>query len=344
MSKIHLHIGTHKTGTTSIQKYMSSNTEVLHSLGLYYPNVNLVQPESYFAHHKLAHSIAGKGKKPWCSDTIRRFIDLSVTSAGANDVIISAEPFYRHLLNPADVRPRDLSDKLYWSYREAYIRKTFSYFADYDVNLVVVFRGQSGFLKSRYQENVKSNSFSGSPFELYLAKRNEFEYYQQVTLWNKYFKSINVGIYENLITNGSLIENFLESLVSVKTSGPLNDQAIKNTSIHPLIIEFKKHLKINYRDELSAHELRKLQKIAYQKKVISPDQAYSYVAPSEEKMIMAAHADCNQMLKKHYLSVNQPSFPDVSTAAGIPLNPAIGLTLDLTKKLHLYLTQIRGGK
>lgn len=344
MSKIYLHIGTHKTGTTSIQKYMSSNPRVLNSVGLYYPNVNLVQSRSYFAHHKLAHSIAGKGKNPWSNDTIRRFIDLSITNAGGNDVVISAEPFYRHLVNPDDIRPRHINDQMYWSYREAYIKKTFSYFADYEVELVVVFRGQSSFLKSRYQENVKSNSFSGSPFELYLAKRNEFEYYQQVTLWNKYFQSINVGIYEDLIANGSLVENFLASLVSVKTSGLLTDQAIKNTSIHPLIIEFKKHLKINYRDELSTRELRKLQKIACQKKVISSDQTYSYITPCEEKMIMAAYVDCNQMLKKHYLSPNQPFFPDVIDTADTPLNPAISLNLDLIKKLHLYLTKIRGGK
>ena len=46
----------------------------------------------------------------------------------------------------------------------------------------------------------------------------------------------------------------------------------------------------------------------------------------------------------HLTHPNQPFFPDVLDTADTPLNPAISLNLDLIKKLHLYLTKIRGGK
>ena len=52
MREIYIHIGTHKTGTTSIQSFLGSNREVLEKGGLYVPRSGTLWPAS--GHHNIA--------------------------------------------------------------------------------------------------------------------------------------------------------------------------------------------------------------------------------------------------------------------------------------------------
>lgn len=51
-----LHIGSNKTGTSSIQSMLQANRSVLNAAGWDYPDFH----QEYFAHHKLAYSIGGR--------------------------------------------------------------------------------------------------------------------------------------------------------------------------------------------------------------------------------------------------------------------------------------------
>ena len=48
MSEIILHVGTHKTGTTTIQDTLFHNRELLRARGVVYPRIGLIAP-----HHNL---------------------------------------------------------------------------------------------------------------------------------------------------------------------------------------------------------------------------------------------------------------------------------------------------
>ena len=54
-AKVVLHIGRHKTGTTSIQKFLHANSDELKSYGLYYPKNTY---PNKFAHHDLVKDIS----------------------------------------------------------------------------------------------------------------------------------------------------------------------------------------------------------------------------------------------------------------------------------------------
>ena len=56
MTKLYLHIGTHKTGTTSIQKFLARNRNKLLDLGYLYPLSGRVKALS-IAHHKLSWGV-----------------------------------------------------------------------------------------------------------------------------------------------------------------------------------------------------------------------------------------------------------------------------------------------
>ena len=59
MPGIVLHIGLRKTGTTSIQKFLHANRELLLEKGILYPKAGLPVKESLYAHHDLAAELTG---------------------------------------------------------------------------------------------------------------------------------------------------------------------------------------------------------------------------------------------------------------------------------------------
>src|SRR6202022_3469950 len=57
MPRCFIHIGTHKTGTTSIQHLLSRNSSALRQMGYYYPDAGRL--ELHPGHHNLAWGISG---------------------------------------------------------------------------------------------------------------------------------------------------------------------------------------------------------------------------------------------------------------------------------------------
>lgn len=89
-----LHIGSNKTGTSSIQTMLHTNREALEKAGWNYPDFHL----DYFAHHKLAYSIGNRNKlalpEGWQNSFCQAIADPQ------QRYIISSELFFR-LVPPA---------------------------------------------------------------------------------------------------------------------------------------------------------------------------------------------------------------------------------------------------
>ena len=99
-----LHIGTHKTGTTSIQKFCAGNRARLRGQGLWYPDYDLIGKEGHYAHHHLAHALAGLPTSRGNREEAEGFF-AAIRSSLRNDetVLISAEPFWRHVCPPVEL-------------------------------------------------------------------------------------------------------------------------------------------------------------------------------------------------------------------------------------------------
>ncbi|MDX1722556.1 MAG: hypothetical protein R3355_05510 [Pseudomonas sp.] len=91
-----IHIGWHKTGTTSIQEFLLNNQAPLqeHSK-IYYPNEGLLQ----CAHHELAWSLQEKKTSPWGDlplTTPKAIIEAAIANArthNCENIIFSSEEF-----------------------------------------------------------------------------------------------------------------------------------------------------------------------------------------------------------------------------------------------------------
>jgi hypothetical protein len=79
--RIILHIGTHKTGTTAIQKELLQNRELLAKRNIHYPDIGFV----YYGHHHFAEQISNNHEK--LKEYVKEVKKLS------GDVILSSENF-----------------------------------------------------------------------------------------------------------------------------------------------------------------------------------------------------------------------------------------------------------
>jgi hypothetical protein len=96
MRRCFIHVGTHKTGTTSIQHMMSSRTAELQAKGYHYPQSG--QPQSSLpAHHNIAWQMTGNANFRSEHGTISDL--LAEVRDRPEDVILSSEDFSSAIYN-----------------------------------------------------------------------------------------------------------------------------------------------------------------------------------------------------------------------------------------------------
>lgn len=90
LERIILHIGRHKSGTSSLQKSLSSNADLLASAGILYPRYGR---NGKIAHHAIAESLNPKTRQPKLDpEQIAKGISLE-RQRGEETIIISSEAF-----------------------------------------------------------------------------------------------------------------------------------------------------------------------------------------------------------------------------------------------------------
>ena len=132
-----LHIGTHKTGTTSIQYWFAHNGASLARQGAYYPD--LYAGKNNPGQHFVAHAAAGERKAgaPKGGKRVEALIDR-LRHAPGDVAMVSTELF--SVIDPAPIA---------------------DIFAEFDCEVLCILRRQDEFLESMYRELVKSSFFDG---------------------------------------------------------------------------------------------------------------------------------------------------------------------------------------
>lgn len=194
MTRLILHIGSHKTGTTAIQQALYDNRHRLRQAGVVYDTGHGLLQGPKTGHHGLAHALASDA--PRDREALKRYRERLVTAARTADlVIISAEPFLRHL------RP-EAADMDRAARRMAYIRRVADYFAGFDVEVSVYLRRPDRFAVSLYKSNLVRTGLNLT-FAQYLAARSEIFHYQSRLLpFRQVFDTVTVRCFEAAARTG----------------------------------------------------------------------------------------------------------------------------------------------
>ncbi|TVO35965.1 hypothetical protein [Vibrio algivorus] len=196
MSKLFLHIGSHKTGTTSIQNGLSENKEALESDGFVYVTCG---EHNNFHGYIINNSPNGA--------YVNKNIDLHHLFRGNKNTIISSENF-SFFFDEKSIKE---------------IRKDLIPYFD-DIKIIVYLRRQDLHLISHYQEGSKpyreseyrlwGNAIVPIP-EYTLIHRKYLDYHARIKLWSNVFGKDNVIIRifeaDNLVQNDSFLD-FISTL------------------------------------------------------------------------------------------------------------------------------------
>lgn len=322
-----LHIGTHKTGTTSIQKFFRKNQELIENKGLVYPNFNIINKSKRYAHHEIAHALAGKSKNLVYSDA-KRFVERCKEKYGESaNVLISAEPFYRHYINKS-------SSQNIWKGKELYIKRVKELFGN-DTELIFVFRRQDLFAASLFQENVKVNRYS-KKFSSFLKEYSSyFDYYKNVALWQRYFEKIHVFDFDDLASQGPLELNFARKLGYDLDSEEVVSPAKENESFHPDLVEFKRILNgtplcLETLDRIKGEMLLYNSEFA---EAHGKSKSY-WIEDAQRKLFLNSYKDSNRKLSEKYLDGDAGNLIDKPLTDSIPVYSGLSESIftDLVKK------------
>ncbi|RQW61711.1 hypothetical protein [Vibrio viridaestus] len=174
--KLIFHIGTHKTGTSFIQRYLNLNKSKLMSSGILYPT-SIISGDN---HGDFANSFKSSDEKL----SLKMLLDLKneIDTSKCDTVLISSECFLENKIIPSNLSVR--------------LSKVFCN-KDYDVSFIAFIRPQFDWFTSLYNEIIRDpyRRFTGT---VETCREFELKYYDYDKLfepWNKEFQKVDTLLY-----------------------------------------------------------------------------------------------------------------------------------------------------
>lgn len=210
---IHLHIGTHKTGTTAIQRQLRRNRDGLKSRGIWYPSEAELLPGGQAGitpHRKIAISLDNtKGKKPYSYDALRVIAKAILKGAQQYEhTILSSEAFWR--IGFA-ARPEHYSVDELWLRKASNVAKVRRLFGDADVRIIAVLRERSAYIQSGYSEFLLATLYTKDIASYLNSYTHSWDYSKQLQTWGELFP-VQAHSYEELCRDQQLPLNFLKQI------------------------------------------------------------------------------------------------------------------------------------
>lgn len=179
-----LHIGTHKTGTTALQRFLVDNQAALAALNHRYAAAG--RPVGRYAQHNLARGADEEGREaPWA------LLAEEMRQRPGMVHLVSSEAFWNVDPDVAAIHGRDLGE----------------------VKVVAYVRRQDNFLESLYKHNVKLGGWLS--FEEFFQKREKLgDYLAVLEKWEALFGRENLAVRPYDTPSGSIdiIADFLTLL------------------------------------------------------------------------------------------------------------------------------------
>ena len=286
-TNVYIHIGTQKTGSSSIQHFLTNNRSLLKKHNIIYPDFNEVT-SSYLA------SFFGFGSKQELINFNKTqnkeqqniFVDERMTKIADKgyDIIISAEAF-------SSVWFPNVKDRL---------NEIKTFFKDKNVKIICYLRRQDYYLESSYNQVVKAGYFSGTIQE-YINRRKDLgncDLYSLISLYSKVFGKSNILVktFEPKIQSEEKIFKDLLEIIGISEFNEFKLPKIKvNRSFSKEMIELIRLIPVEFRLEM--HKL--LSRVE-----IGRANDYFLSSPVERIRILEHFSESNKKVAKEFFGRN----------------------------------------
>lgn len=175
-----LHIGLHKTGTTSIQRFLHENYEALLRQGVLYPLAGRFRKdgERHESHLMLAWSVVERYARKY-------------------DVKLSDQPWVSLRKEIEEKKPGRvvLSSEFFWSATKQEVEQIRSYLDRYPVKVLLYMRNPVNLALSTYKQGVKSGGISSGLMTHFMARLRQYDFEDTFTRWASVFGSDQVKVH-----------------------------------------------------------------------------------------------------------------------------------------------------
>ena len=306
MKTLYIHIGTPKTGTTSIQNFCGLNREKLKEQGVLYPIMNYhyerksVNRNGYFLTGTIKEN--GTRNKEQEKQVFDSELQYIVDCFKENDTIL-------------------LSDESIWwatSTRRKGLWKDLKKHSEqhnYQIKVIVYLRRQDQFMMSRYNQRLKTDFVASTQnFDEYFADMNGrfkcvMDYRDRIDNIAKSISKENVIVKRfdrNYFYNGDLNQDFL-NILGVKVDDSFQQlKETANTGISVQSGEIKRVL--NRLKPITMAENNKLLEILNECENVLPESNTSLMSTDEVKNFMEQFVDSNESIVDEYIGDGKPLF------------------------------------
>ncbi len=213
--KLYLHIGTEKTGTTSVQKFFRVNRDQLAEQAILYPVTPGNQKHQRLAVAALNLSKLGEMRKMFgikTHDEARKYRDDMVRNLAAE---FSARPYKTVVISSEHLSSRVLDDdEVRW------LKDFLSPFFE-EITIILYIRRQDDFLLSTYSTSIKSGvtDMLGMPTEQLIEAR--YNHWATLSRWAQVFgrdRIICRKFERSAMVGGDIVDDFL-AIAGIDSSG-----------------------------------------------------------------------------------------------------------------------------
>ena len=304
MNTLYLHIGTHKTATTTIQRFCADNREVFESKGMVYPDFPFRFPFKGPNRNGLFLGMVYRG-----SDGVRRRDLEKEYYHQAMDIIHELFQKYHSVVLSNERLWMDLYLKDAKLVR-GLVKDREKY--GYQIKMIVYLRRQDSFIESFWSETVKELPDRTDTLQEYI---DEFEFLDYNTILSTYAELIGE---ENMIVRrfsdavkveGGILVDFMQQLGLELTDEYVINNPVLNPGIYGNVTEIKRI--INSTDGLRRDDMRvfinALPMAAATSKKIHPCGELSV---EERTDLMKPLEEGNEELAQRFIGDGKPLFSD----------------------------------
>ncbi|NDW01330.1 hypothetical protein [Salipiger sp. PrR002] len=291
MPTLYIHVGLHKTGTTSLQKTLHDNRPALREQGILYPETGLSEKAANWGHHELAYALRHRGKARQFWTAMREEADAKALPK----VMISSEEF---ALLPFPTMPGAEPFKL-----------IAEIFASYEIQLICYLRPQAEMIESLYNHNVKSVGEQRGilDFMAQIAPRLEYQHYLNVAALGLGPQAIIVRRYQKAhMKNGDIVSDIAE-LIGLDR-GPLS---LKTAELNPGLTArgMAEMLEANRRHADNPMRLQAARSRILAKHRAPAFYRHELLSPETRQVIEALYRAKNRQISRRFLKRDEDLFP-----------------------------------
>jgi len=284
--KLYLHIGTPKTGTSSLQYFLFENSARLKSEGLLYP-VSLIGSHRDPKHQPFFHGVYN-GNCLRFNESLRN-LSVELKDSGCS-ALLSSEGFYHHL----------------YEFTEQSWRLIRELAGLYDLRVLVYLRPQSDYVESMYRQYLKNpkganeeygtgmtmNEFLGRP-----RIRQNLDYYGSLMQWSRVVGESNIVVRRY----GKNILADFQSLFHLRVEPPQKSVSL-NPSLTREMAELLRQVNSHWSNE------RRNALILNMEKSAAPADAgrdASFLSPPEQRSLMDRLQEGNTLVARKWLNESE---------------------------------------